>query len=148
MKFSINWFFITVLQRPVDIKNRPRIPIPDEDPYSIAGSGEANSGSSGYGVSGSFVEERGRERDRERGTIVAATREQLIMQSQQFGQKRSEKPPKLPPRDNMYPHDLPMADYDNIDDENCIKLLSRIGKSDKGKNKEKYGMFCVNVNHG
>ncbi|CAO1413228.1 unnamed protein product [Diamesa tonsa] len=127
-----------VLQRPVDIKNRPRIPIPDEDPYSIAGSGEANSGSSGYGVSGSFGEERGRERDRERGTVVAATREQLIMQSQQFGLKRSEKPPKLPPRDNMYPHDLPMADYDNIDDENCIKLLSRIGKSDKGKNKEKY----------
>lgn len=138
---GLNWFLFTVLQRPVDIKNRPRIPIPDEDPYSIAGSGEANSGSSGYGVSGSFGEERGRERDRERGTVVAATREQLIMQSQQFGLKRSEKPPKLPPRDNMYPHDLPMADYDNIDDENCIKLLSRIGKSDKGKNKEKYGMF-------
>lgn len=76
---------------------------------------------------------------------MAATREQLIMQTQQFGPKRSEKPPKLPPRDNMYPHDLPMADYDNIDDENCIKLLSRIGKSDKGKNKEKYGKFvCVN----
>merc|ERR1719284_2297994 len=30
-------------ERPVDIRNRPRIPVPDEDPYSVAGS----SGSSG-----------------------------------------------------------------------------------------------------
>ncbi|TGZ38135.1 Uncharacterized protein DBV15_09987 [Temnothorax longispinosus] len=28
---------VLALQRPVDIKNRPRIPIPDEDPYSVAG---------------------------------------------------------------------------------------------------------------
>eukprot|EP00095_Tigriopus_kingsejongensis_P004392 maker-scaffold93_size381549-snap-gene-0.14 protein:Tk04392 transcript:maker-scaffold93_size381549-snap-gene-0.14-mRNA-1 annotation:"AGAP007416-PA" len=33
---------------PPDIRNRPRIPIPDEDPYSIAGSG-GSSGSSGNG---------------------------------------------------------------------------------------------------
>jgi len=32
-------------ERPVDIRNRPRIPVPDEDPYSVAGSG--SSGSSG-----------------------------------------------------------------------------------------------------
>lgn len=38
---------------------------------------------------------------------VAATREQLILQTQQLAQKRSEKPPKLPPRDNLYPHDIP-----------------------------------------
>ena len=31
----------------IDIRNRPRIPVPDEDPYSIAGSG--SSGSSGNG---------------------------------------------------------------------------------------------------
>ena len=31
------------VERPVDIRNRPRIPVPDEDPYSVAGS----SGSSG-----------------------------------------------------------------------------------------------------
>nr|XP_040572116.1 uncharacterized protein LOC121121286 [Lepeophtheirus salmonis] len=31
----------------IDIRNRPRIPIPDEDPYSVAGSG--SSGSSGNG---------------------------------------------------------------------------------------------------
>lgn len=24
-------------ERPVDIRNRPRIPVPDEDPYSVAG---------------------------------------------------------------------------------------------------------------
>merc|ERR550532_2747167 len=32
-------------ERPVDIRTRPRIPVPDEDPYSVAGSG--SSGSSG-----------------------------------------------------------------------------------------------------
>lgn len=37
-------------QRPIlDIRNRPRIPVPDEDPYSVAGSG--SSGSSGNGNS-------------------------------------------------------------------------------------------------
>lgn len=42
------------MQRPLDIKNRPRIPIPDEDPYSIAGNGGGSggsSGSSGFGTS-------------------------------------------------------------------------------------------------
>jgi hypothetical protein len=39
---------------------------------------------------------------RDIGSIVAATREQLLMQSQQLTTKRSEKPPKLPPRDNLY----------------------------------------------
>ncbi|KAK7592727.1 hypothetical protein V9T40_007479 [Parthenolecanium corni] len=39
------------VKRAVDIKNRPRIPLPDEDPYSVAGSG-----------------------------LVAATREQLLSQ--------------------------------------------------------------------
>lgn len=38
---------------------------------------------------------------------VAATREQLLLQTQQLAQRRSEKPPKLPPRDNLYPHDIP-----------------------------------------
>lgn len=37
------------MHRPLDIKNRPRIPIPDEDPYSIAGNGSGSSGSSGFG---------------------------------------------------------------------------------------------------
>jgi hypothetical protein len=85
------------VQRPVDIKNRPRIPIPDEDPYSIAGNGGGSSGSSGFGASGSSGE-IGR---------VAATREQLMMQAQQH--KRSEKPPKLPPRDNLYPNGVKVS---------------------------------------
>lgn len=80
------------VQRVVDIKNRPRIPIPDEDPYSVAGNGSGSSGSgSGFVGTGN----------------VAATREQLLMQSQQHAQRRSEKPPKLPPRENLYPHDIP-----------------------------------------
>lgn len=31
------------MQRPIDIKNRPKIPIPDEDPYSIAENGSSAS---------------------------------------------------------------------------------------------------------
>lgn len=38
---------IVAVQRPLDIKNRPRIPIPDEDPYSVAGNGGISGGSSG-----------------------------------------------------------------------------------------------------
>lgn len=79
------------VQRVIDIKNRPRIPIPDEDPYSVAGNGSGSSGSSGFAGASS----------------VAATREQLLLQIQQHAQRRSEKPPKLPPRENMYPHDIP-----------------------------------------
>lgn len=84
--------FSYAVQRPVDIKNRPRIPVPDEDPYSEANSA-SSSGSSGGG--GSAGEGTGKER-------VAAAREQLLLQSAQFG-----KPPKLPPRDNSYHNDMP-----------------------------------------
>jgi hypothetical protein len=48
--FTVIILFFPV-QRAVDIKNRPRIPIPDEDPYSVAGGG--SSGSSGFGANGS-----------------------------------------------------------------------------------------------
>lgn len=78
------------VQRVMDIKNRPRIPIPDEDPYSVATNDSGHF--SNYPVGS-----------------VAATREHLLMQSQ----RRSEKPPKLPPRENMYPHDIPQPDYDD-----------------------------------
>lgn len=80
--------------RAFDIRNRPRIPIPDEDPYSIAGNEIDSSASSGFGTSGIYGQ-------------VAATREQFLMQQQQQQQhshRRSEKPPKLPPRDNLYGH--------------------------------------------
>lgn len=98
MNLSFSSSHSRTVQRPVDIKNRPRIPIPDEDPYSEAGNSASSSGSSAGG-SGS-AGEGGRER-------IAATREQLLIQSQQFGTRRSEKPPKLPPRDNNYHHDMP-----------------------------------------
>ncbi|ETN66317.1 hypothetical protein AND_001912 [Anopheles darlingi] len=114
------------VQRPVDIKNRPRIPIPDEDPYSVAGNGGGSSGSSGFGASGSG--------------LVAASREHLMQQGVQpmgGGQRRSEKPPKLPPRDNLYAtHEIGKPDYDDIEDENRVKLQR--GKSDKGKDNKKY----------
>lgn len=42
------------MQRPVNVKSRPRLPIPDEDPYSIAGNlRNDNSDSSGYSNGGS-----------------------------------------------------------------------------------------------
>lgn len=140
------------MQRPiVDIKNRPRIPIPDEDPYSVAGNGSGgSSGSSGFGASAmssmmSLQQQQQLLQQQQSMTSnnssgvggsaggnpalqqhlnngngngmavagingsghVAATREQLLMQTQQLAHKRSEKPPKLPPRDNIYGHDIP-----------------------------------------
>lgn len=95
----LNFSVFSVVQSPfVDIKNRPRIPIPsEEDPYTVAGNGGGSSGSSGFGASGSSGE-IGR---------VATAREQLLLQSAQFINKRSEKPPKLPPRDALYNHKVP-----------------------------------------
>lgn len=111
------------VHRPVDIKNRPRIPIPDEDPYSVAGNGGGSSGSSGFGASGSGM--------------VGGSRDHMMGQGQPIGQRRSEKPPKLPPRDNLYAsHEMVKPDYDDIEDENRVKLQR--GKSDKGKDNKKY----------
>jgi len=109
------------VQRVMDIKNRPRIPIPDEDPYSVAGNGSGSSGSSGF-AAGS----------------VAATREQLLLQSQQHAQRRSEKPPKLPPRENMYPHDIPKPDYDDHEEDGRLKPFPSSRSKDKSKDNKKY----------
>jgi hypothetical protein len=97
-KYSNSVISSVAVKRAVDIRNRPRIPIPDEDPYSVAGSG-GSSGSSGVGTGTTGTGN---------GTgMVAAAREQLLQQQQQLLQRRSDKPPKLPPRDNSYPHDIP-----------------------------------------
>lgn len=96
------FYFLFAVHRAMDIKNRPRIPIPDEDPYSIAGNGSGSSGSSGFA-----------------GGSVAATREQLLIQSQQHAQRRGDKPPKLPPRD-MY-HDIPKVRNKKI---NSVPIIS------------------------
>ncbi|EEB17140.1 conserved hypothetical protein [Pediculus humanus corporis] len=117
------------VQRAVDIRNRPRIPIPDEDPYSVAGNG---SGSSGSNTSGPMMSSNGPP-----AGYVAATREQLLLQQA----RRSDKPPKLPPRDNVaYPHDIPKPDYDDIEEENNSKLPSKLFRpfqSSRGKDKSK-----------
>ncbi|XP_054268576.1 uncharacterized protein LOC128990281 isoform X2 [Macrosteles quadrilineatus] len=99
----------------VDIRNRPRIPIPDEDPYSVAGNGGGSSGSSGGGGGGSV------------GVAQHV--------------RRSDKPPKLPPRgDNPYPHDIPKPDYDDIEEEEnrlAVKNFpSSRGTRDKTKDKK------------
>lgn len=107
--------FLTVQRPIVDIKNRPRIPIPDEDPYSVAGNGSnGSSGSSGFGSGHQQQLQQQQHQQQQLGKHlnngssghVAATREQLLLQTQQLAHKRSEKPPKLPPRDNVYAHDL------------------------------------------
>lgn len=109
------------VKRTVDIRNRPRIPIPDEDPYSVAGNGSGSSGSSGGG-----------------GSMVAATREQLLAQQH----RRSDKPPKLPPRDmnNPYPHDIPKPDYDDTEEEEENRLkpfpVTRGSRGGDKKNKD------------
>lgn len=87
-------------ERPVDIRNRPRIPVPDEDPYSVAGDGLMKRKTSsdfidlfvcpGSGSSGSSgVRERSKD-----------------------------KPPKLPPRDSIYgphgPHNIPKVSISSL----------------------------------
>ncbi|KAB0800167.1 hypothetical protein PPYR_08047 [Photinus pyralis] len=106
------------VQRAVDIKNRPRIPIPDEDPYSIAGNGDGSSRNLGL-----------------TDTIgMAPSREALLLQGQHFP-RRSEKPPKLPPRENWYSHNIPKPDYDDTENNRSVKPFTR-GKG-KAKNKDK-----------
>ncbi|XP_006624290.1 uncharacterized protein LOC102680870 [Apis dorsata] len=111
---------VLALQRPVDIKNRPRIPIPDEDPYSIAGV------SSSIGVSESFQQDRD-------------IRDQIYIQSTNSRHKRTEKPPKLPPRENLYGHDIPKPDYDDIEDDYARKsIITNEDKRNKHDDKKKY----------
>ena len=76
-----------------DIRNRPRIPIPDEDPYSVAGSGSTGSSQNGHSNSNSNSSGNGSggngngNKDRRPG---------------------NDKPPKLPPRDNgIYGSNIP-----------------------------------------
>jgi len=93
-----------------DIRNRPRIPIPDEDPYSVAGSGSTGSSQNGHSNSNSNSSGNGSggngngNKDRRPG---------------------NDKPPKLPPRDNgIYGSNIPKPDYDEIYDENGYKAFS------------------------
>ncbi|KAI4501087.1 hypothetical protein M0802_003890 [Mischocyttarus mexicanus] len=111
---------VLALQRPVDIKNRPRIPIPDEDPYSVAG------------VSSSVGPSEIIQSDRD-------AREQIYMQSTSYQQRRAERPPKLPPRENLYGHDIPKPDYDDIEDDysRTIKPASMVNEEKRSKNDDR-----------
>lgn len=94
---------VLALQRPVDIKNRPRIPIPDEDPYSVAGV-------SSIGPSELMPADRD-------------SREQIYMQSTSYQHRRAEKPPKLPPRENLYGHGIPKVNIFKMNFRKILKLL-------------------------
>lgn len=82
------------VHRPFDIRNRPRIPIPDEDdPYAIAADIDSSGGSSSFG----------------NGIYGQIGRDQIAMKAQ-HPQLRRDKPPKLPPRDKIYGHhEIPSA---------------------------------------
>lgn len=73
-----------------DIRNRPRIPIPDEDPYSVAGSGSSGSSSHNGNTNG--------------GSSPASS----SSGNGNTKDRRTDKPPKLPPRDNgIYGSNIP-----------------------------------------
>ncbi|KAK0082312.1 hypothetical protein PV325_010692 [Microctonus aethiopoides] len=105
---------VLALQRPVDIKNRPRIPIPDEDPYSIAGVASSSGPSD--------IRESGRD-----------TRQESIYGQSTNYHRRAERPPKLPPRENLYGHDIPKPDYDDIEDDYSPKLRAPVTDEKKSK---------------
>ncbi|XP_015516432.1 uncharacterized protein LOC107221813 isoform X1 [Neodiprion lecontei] len=112
---------VLALQRPVDIKNRPRIPIPDEDPYSVAGISSSSSTT--------------KERLQSAGSRLE--REQIYMQSTSYQHRRGERPPKLPPRENLYGHDIPKPDYDDIEDDYASSIRpSPVIKDDNKKSKK------------
>ncbi|XP_008543153.1 uncharacterized protein LOC103568189 [Microplitis demolitor] len=116
---------ILALQRPVDIKNRPRIPIPDEDPYSVAGVAS----SSGPGES--------------RDAVRDPRHEQIYGQSSGYHPRRAEKPPKLPPRENLYGQSIPKPDYDDIEDDygsNVVRplIVTEDAKKNKKNDSKKY----------
>ena len=74
-----------------DIRNRPRIPIPDEDPYSVAGSGSSGSSSHNGNSNGN-------------GTVPTGSNGV----NGTSNTKRADKPPKLPPRDSgIYGSNIP-----------------------------------------
>ncbi|XP_063239198.1 uncharacterized protein LOC134540409 [Bacillus rossius redtenbacheri] len=121
------------VKRQPDISTRPRIPIPDEDPYSVAGYG----GSSGYGT-GNGGSALGAPNGVYRTGLVAATREHLLEQQQRLLQRRSDLPPKLPPRDITYPREIPQPDYDDTDDEKRSKPSTSSSEKEQSKSKKKY----------
>lgn len=82
-----------------DIRNRPRIPIPDEDPYSVAGSG---------GSSGSSSSHNGNSGIKDVGTTPSGGSGGNGTTGGTKDRRSNDKPPKLPPRDNgIYGSNIP-----------------------------------------
>jgi len=100
-----------------DIRNRPRIPIPDEDPYSVAGSGSSGSSHNGNAiVSSSAANSSNMGSSSGNGNGLS-----IGVKERRNG---TDKPPKLPPRDNgIYGSNIPKPDYDEID-ENGYKAFA------------------------
>nr|CAD7589807.1 unnamed protein product [Timema genevievae] len=94
------------------------------DPYSVAGSG-GSSDSSGNQTGANIP------------NMVAVTRERLLQQQQRLLQRRNDKPPKLPPRDTTYSHNIPKPDYDDTEEEKSVKSFSLFRSKEKNKDKNK-----------
>ena len=84
-----------------DIRNRPRIPIPDEDPYSVAGSGSSGSSHNGNAIVSSSAansSNMGSSSGNGKGLSIGVKERR----------NGTDKPPKLPPRDNgIYGSNIP-----------------------------------------
>ncbi|CAB0038339.1 unnamed protein product, partial [Trichogramma brassicae] len=121
---------VGAVPRPVDIKNRPRIPIPDEDPYSIAGT--SSSTERGIGSSGghpAFAAYKQHQLEREHARLTGHRRGGGSAGG-------AGKPPKLPPRENLYGHDIPKPDYDDIENDYAPSTARAAAMDDKKSKKE------------
>ncbi|OXU31002.1 hypothetical protein TSAR_010015 [Trichomalopsis sarcophagae] len=141
---------VLALQRPVDIKNRPRIPIPDEDPYSVAGvSSSSTEPSLGREQQIYAAYQQHREQREHREAREPHGRQSMVAGAPPQGHRRGERPPKLPPRENAYGHDIPKMprqvyvkpDYDDIEDDyvsNSVRAPVVEEKKSKKENNKKY----------
>ncbi|XP_058803640.1 uncharacterized protein LOC131671312 isoform X2 [Phymastichus coffea] len=131
---------VLALQRPVDIKNRPRIPIPDEDPYSVATT-SSNSEARHEQIYAAYQRQRGESGGQRAsaGSSGAAAHRRGAGNGLAAGP--NERPPKLPPRENLYGHDIPKPDYDDIEDD-YVSSSARApvveDKKSKKENNKKY----------
>ncbi|XP_023315957.1 uncharacterized protein LOC106657503 isoform X1 [Trichogramma pretiosum] len=129
---------VGAVPRPVDIKNRPRIPIPDEDPYSIAGTSSSTErgigSSSGGGGHPAFAAYKQHQLEREHARLTGHRRGGGSAGG-------AGKPPKLPPRENLYGHDIPKPDYDDIENDyapSSARAAAMDDKKSKKENNKKY----------
>ncbi|KAJ6642233.1 hypothetical protein Bhyg_07180 [Pseudolycoriella hygida] len=127
------------MERPINVKSRPRLPIPDEDPYYIPGTVMTritDSSDSGYGgitVNSSINSNRALNNATDGLGQIISPRDQFYQSST----KGNEKPPQLPPREGnaIYPQNLPTPDYDENEENKPKSFFRGFGSKDKARKK-------------